>query len=92
MRCSNTASVRFMLTVFGYPLAAAGWGRDPSRILSDVTLATVLSGGYLLEQVPWRLDHHSHHGLCAPIQLREQREQREHRFERILYREGPEWW
>ncbi len=42
----NTASAMgFMLTVFGYPLAAAGWGRDPSRILADVTLATVLLGG-----------------------------------------------
>jgi len=41
----NTASAMgFMLTVFGYPLAAAGWGRDPSRLLSDVTLATILIG------------------------------------------------
>lgn len=41
----NTASAMgFMLTVFGYPLAAAGWGRDPSRIMSDVTLATILVG------------------------------------------------
>jgi 4-hydroxybenzoate polyprenyltransferase len=42
----NTASaLGFMLTVLGYPLAVAGWGQDPSRLLSDVTLATILVGG-----------------------------------------------
>lgn len=42
----NTASaLGFMLTVFGYPLAVAGWGQDPTRLQSDVTLATILIGG-----------------------------------------------
>lgn len=42
----NTASaVGFLITVLGYPLAAAAWGRDGVGLLPDVTLATVLVAG-----------------------------------------------
>jgi 4-hydroxybenzoate polyprenyltransferase len=38
----NTASATgFMLTVFGFPLAMAGWGRDPARLAPGITPATV---------------------------------------------------
>lgn len=42
----NTASATgFMITVFGYPLVAATWGRNAGALLGDVTLWTVLVAG-----------------------------------------------
>lgn len=39
----NTASATgFLITVFGYPLAVAAWGRDAGGLAADVGLATVI--------------------------------------------------
>jgi len=42
----NTASaVGFMLTVFGYPLASAGWGTDPGALAPGISWATIAVSG-----------------------------------------------
>ncbi|MFH2008214.1 MAG: UbiA family prenyltransferase [bacterium] len=42
----NAASAMgFMITVFGYPLAVATWGRHGAGLAPDVTLMTVLTAG-----------------------------------------------
>jgi 4-hydroxybenzoate polyprenyltransferase len=54
----NTASaIGFMLTVFGFPLAVAGWGADPSKLAPGVGLATILiSGGFFfLFELSWEV-------------------------------------
>lgn len=54
----NTASaIGFMLTVFGFPLAVAGWGADPSKLAPGVGLAPILiSGGFFfLFELSWEV-------------------------------------
>ncbi len=54
----NTASaIGFMLTVFGYPLALAGWGLDARQLAPGIGLATILAAGafFFLFELSWEV-------------------------------------